>query len=140
MTNDEKLMKQALDALEIAEVDGNCCYEATKLLRTRLAQSEPVADDIASIIACREVLDAQPVPPRTEPEQEPVAYIEHHKGGDNLEWENPGGNYTSLYTAPPQRKPLTDDQIDELSRTMVKGSKSANWLCRAIEAAHGIKE
>ena len=34
--------------------------------------------------------------------------------------------------------PLTDEQIDELSRTMVKGNKSVNWLCRAIEAAHGI--
>jgi hypothetical protein len=46
--------------------------------------------------------------------------------------------YDELYKA--QRKPLTDEQIDDLSRTMVKGSKSANWLCRAIEAAHGIKE
>jgi hypothetical protein len=43
--NDRDIMKQALDALEIAEVDGNCCYEATELLRTRLAQpeQEPVA-------------------------------------------------------------------------------------------------
>jgi hypothetical protein len=42
---------------------------------------------------------------------------------------------------PPAAKPavpLTDEQIDELSRTMVKGNKSVNWLCRAIEAAHGI--
>lgn len=30
---------------------------------------------------------------------------------------------------------LTEDEIDELSRTMVKGSKSVNWLSRAIEAA-----
>jgi hypothetical protein len=42
-------------------------------------------------------------------------------------------------TSPPQRQPLTDEQIDELSRTMVKGNKSVNWLARAIEAAHGIK-
>ena len=39
-----------------------------------------------------------------------------------------------------QRKPLTDEQIDDLSRTMVKGNKSVNWLCREIEAAHNIKE
>ena len=32
----------------------------------RLGQEiEPVADDIASILACRDMLDAQPVPPRT---------------------------------------------------------------------------
>ena len=28
---------------------------------------------------------------------------------------------------------LTDDEIDELSRSMVKGDKSVNWLYRAIE-------
>ena len=28
-------------------------------------EQEPVADDIASILACRDMLDAQPVPPRT---------------------------------------------------------------------------
>ena len=31
----------------------------------KVAQPEPVADDIASIIACRDMLDAQVVPPRT---------------------------------------------------------------------------
>ena len=41
---------------------------------------------------------------------------------------------------PPQRKPLTDEEVDTLSRTMVKGGKSVNWLCRAIEKAHGIGE
>ena len=29
---------------------------------------------------------------------------------------------------------LTDDEIDELACAMVKGNKSVNWLCRAIEA------
>ncbi len=38
---------------------------------------------------------------RSAPVQEPVAWIEHHKGGDNLEWENPGGKCTPLYTTPP---------------------------------------
>ena len=52
---------------------------------------------------------------------------------------------TSHDTTPPQRpsrsdiKPLTDEDIDELSRSMVKGDKSLNWLCRAIERKHGIK-
>ena len=39
---------------------------------------------------------------------------------------------------PPQRLPLTEEELDELSRTMVKGDRSVNWLCRAIERAHGI--
>ena len=34
----------------------------------------------------------------------PVAYIEHHKGGDNLVWDDPGWNRTPLYAAP-QGKP-----------------------------------
>jgi hypothetical protein len=29
---------------------------------------------------------------------------------------------------------LSDEEIDDLSRTMVKGNKSVNWLCQAIEA------
>ena len=29
---------------------------------------------------------------------------------------------------------LTNEEIDDLSRTMVKGNKSVNWLCQAIEA------
>jgi hypothetical protein len=28
---------------------------------------------------------------------EPVAWIEHHKGGDNLVWDDPGGGKTPLY-------------------------------------------
>jgi len=40
---------------------------------------------------------AQPAP------VQPVAWIEHHKGGDNLEWDNPGGKCTPLYTTPPAR-------------------------------------
>lgn len=39
-----------------------------------------------------------------------------------------------------ERQPLTDEEIDALARTMVKGNKSVNWLARAIEAAHGIGE
>ena len=37
------------------------------------------------------------------------------------------------------RKPLTDELIDVLAHAMVKGDKSVNWLCRAIEAEHGIE-
>ena len=48
------------------------------------------------------------------PVQEPVAWIEHHKGGDNLEWENPGGKCTPLYATPPAQRPfvgLTDEEM-----------------------------
>ena len=42
-------------------------------------------------------LDAQPA-------QEPVAWIEHHKAGDNLVWEKPNKG-TPLYTTPPEAQP-----------------------------------
>ena len=71
----------------------------------RLGQEiEP--DDIASILACRDMLDAQPVPP--------------------------------------QRKPLTDEQIFALENSIPDEVVSDRDWCihfaRAIEAAHGIKE
>ena len=65
-------------------------------------------------------------------EEYSIGYEEGHQAGWNA----------AMDSLPAQRTwvGLTDEQIDDLSRTMVKGSKSANWLCRAIEAAHGIKE
>jgi len=97
--------------------------------------------EIDAITALREAL--------AQPEREPVAIVvaaEYEDGshaGHHLEWRgrNEANDYpegTKLYTHPPQRKPLTDEEIDQLSRTMVKGGKSVNWLCRAIEQAHGI--
>ena len=74
---------------------------------------------IEAITAIKEAL-AQP--PVAKPhEQEPVAYIEHHKGGDNLEWDDPGGKRSPLYTTPPQRpwvnattwRGLSDDEALE---------------------------
>ena len=45
-----------------------------------------------------------------------------------------------LYTTPPQRKPLTDEQIAKIASTpaAVVGSY-VHTFARAIEAAHGIK-
>jgi hypothetical protein len=47
-----------------------------------------------------------------------------------------------LYTAPPQRKPLTDEEIDALANNNGTVDLVTWWrqLARAIEAAHGIKE
>ena len=97
-----------------------------------------------------------------QPEQEPVAYIEHHKGGDNLVWDDPGGKRSPLYTTPPQRKPLTDEAraVIDAARAAMDASTEADdgeggikiashiaaslSLCldeydRAIGRAHGIK-
>jgi len=46
----------------------------------------------------------------------------------------------SLYTTPPQRKPLTDEQIASIYMNYTDRPMHAQWdFARAIEATHGIK-
>ena len=114
---DRELMQQALEALErYSGVDQRAC-DAEEALRERLAQ----------------------------PEQEPVAWRWKERINSDFDsWvitssEPPpyAVEKQPLYTAPPQRKPLTDEQISR-----IWGSYLSRGLefARAIEAAHGIKE
>ena len=41
------------------------CHNCGQCYTTPPQRTEPVSDDMASILACRDMLDAQPVPPRT---------------------------------------------------------------------------
>jgi hypothetical protein len=83
-----------------------------------------------------------------EPVHEPYGSVTTHKvSGQHFfyRWPDPpyldtASECVTVYTHPPQRQPLTDEQIDDLAREMVKGGKSVNWLARAIERAHGIGE
>jgi len=81
------------------------------------------------------------------PVQEPVAWTlllvgEHHgiigKAGEKFLGHPEHYERIDVYTTPPaaQRKwvGLTDEEIDDLSREMVKGKKSVNWLSYSIEA------
>ena len=47
---------------------------------------------------------------------------------------------TPLYTIPPQRKPLTDEQLGAVIRAIPAKEFGVFAVARAIEAAHGIKE
>jgi hypothetical protein len=92
------------------------------------------------------------ISPRREPEQEqepePAAWVDEA----SIAWlaEHPRGIITTrlvkqksperqmaMYAEPPRREwqSLSEEEINELSHTMVKGHKSVNWLARAIEAA-----
>lgn len=51
--------------------------------------------DIGNPIANGNQQDAEAAPVQM---PEPVAYIQHHKAGDNLEWDHPGGKHSALYT------------------------------------------
>jgi len=75
-----------------------------------------------------------------QPDQRPVAwtYQNSYTNQEYLVWKKGTGgrNWTPLYTAPPQRKPLTEEEIGRIA-----GDCLDAWSCaRAIEQAHGIKE
>lgn len=84
-----------------------------------------------------------------QPEQEPAAWVETREDGsiywgcetdtvisDDPSWlERP----VPVYFAPPPRKPLTDEQIEDLYFDKFSMSE-LKAFARAIEAAHGIKE
>lgn len=101
-----------------------------------------------------EALEAVLIAERVEPVQEPVAKVELMTTGENAglatriveiddhlrERLRPG---QLLYTAPPQRQPLTDEKISDLwcevSNTDFV-TADTHVFARAIERAHGIGE
>ena len=81
--------------------------------------------------------------------QEPVAWISPSGALYRTRYHavaNAEQSLTPLYTTPPQRKPLTDEQIYTEARKHEKFAKDGReWydrgsFARAIEAAHNIKE
>jgi hypothetical protein len=88
-----------------------------------------------------------------QPEQEPVAWVSTTEllvmrgnalGGAkdwriNLGLVKQDGD-VGLYTTPPQRKPLTDEEIGTIAKEHIAiGTRSFEEFARRIEAAHGIK-
>jgi hypothetical protein len=106
---------------------------------TQNKSQEPVSDDIASILACRDMLDAQPVPPRRT-EQEPVVLpCCGYTDASAVKWNPFNGvvqchNCGQCYTTPPQRTwvGLTDEEISMFS--MWLDSKPDATVFTAIEA------
>ena len=86
-------------------------------------------------------------------EQEPVAWAMLHDNGQFIDAIHPDeharfeGKYIHpLYTTPPQRKPLSDEEIYSLADSLeIWNEDDEEWIldpntfARAIEAAHGIK-
>jgi len=88
-----------------------------------------------------------------QPDIAPYAWVTFTPYGDedDVWYENPEGQllegwtYKPLYdTTPPQRKPLTDEQIEEIAEGYLVDYRipaGCAWnFARDIEAAHGIKE
>jgi hypothetical protein len=93
----------------------------------------------AAITAIKEAL--------AQPEQEPVATLDDLEqeiyentrqfvSRDVMEWM-----LKRYYTNPPQRKPLTDEDINDIAKNYALNNPTTPLhFARAIEAAHGIKE
>jgi hypothetical protein len=91
--------------------------------------------------------------PLAQPEQEPVAKLDDLEqeiyentrqfvSRDVMEWM-----LKRYYTTPPQRKPLTDVQVRDITKRYAlslafpyDSKTTPEMFARAIEAAHGIKE
>ena len=141
---DRDIMQQALDALITCEVQ----IESEWGVARSMEQIEADGDTSPVILALRERL--------AQPEQEPVAWMFQCTADNSVpvllrekqNWAESGTGLwveTPLYTSPPQRKPLTDEQVGEIyyGITHQRATISGSWIktfARAIEAAHGIKE
>ena len=77
-----------------------------------------------------------------QPEPEPVAWIDHRIHGfpDCFVMQPEPPHTSPVYTSPPQRKPLTDEEILTY-RYMIDWTAGWSYInfARAIEAAHGIE-
>jgi hypothetical protein len=83
-----------------------------------------------------------------QPEQEPVAWIQSNhlqlaqRGpfSCRVEPTQRHPDFVPLYTHPPRRKPLSNEELDRLWREPMSADWEHREFARAVEAAHGIKE
>lgn len=123
MSDLRKAAQQALEALETKGEHHPKVYEAITALRAALAQ----------------------------PEQEPVAWLWQHRETGRTRVPMPDERTATdvaaawdvigpLYLAPPQRKPLTEEEIMQLWLSQYEANREGtNNFARAIEKAHGIE-
>ena len=122
------MTKEALKlALEYVELVPDDRYNAEHIDREAL------------VTAIKEALMS--VPDKAQPavteshKQKPVAWM--NDMGTHIDL-NVSGRGTPLYTSPPQRKPLTDEEIYDMYNEPRSDAEMIAFA-RAIEAAHGIK-
>ncbi len=128
MTDLHKIPQQSLEALEDLRVGrAKQSMDVTALHAALAQQAEPKGGG------------RLPPPLQAEPVQEPFGYLwptGMHPEFRFAQQKRDGVDGMPLYTAPPQRKPLTKEEIGRIC--------DAHWclrqLARAVERAHGIGE
>ena len=123
--------------------DGDDFHEALRLGKEALSQTE---NDKERCVGCEACIDTacgrdecpKGWPKAAQPEQEPIGEV---VTAGVIRWKDKYPSLgTKLYTTPPQRKPLTDEQILTVVRDHYNPYQRPEIsFARAIEAAHGIK-
>jgi hypothetical protein len=146
MTHEETL-RLALGALKTCEV----AWPGTRFKSKYFAEDEVKA----AITAIKAALEAKDEPVDFEAIIDDIEAIDCRYRGDpsydrDAYWMRDEvvatvKRHASFYTTPPQRKPLTDEEIAAIVREASRGSairrdgSTSLRIARAIEAAHGIK-
>lgn len=117
---DRELMQQALEALE-------------KTTANTISQAARIQE---AITALRERLE--------QPEQEPVGYFQYSMHLDAWVQNKEEIKGIAFYTSPPQRKPLTDEEIGTVlgfgEYTTASTKATLLHMARALERSHDIGE
>ena len=142
----KEVLKQALEAFGEIEWSNNSQWQSDRAkvaitaIKEALAQPEQdYPENFIHALAFHTAISD------LEPEQEPVAFVKGWNCGrlevivrslnQRFEIDQP------LYTTPPQRKPLTDEEINDIAKNYALNNPTTPLhFARAIEAAHGIKE
>jgi hypothetical protein len=133
----KEALKLALDALEEAHYKIEHKQDVVKREQAITAIKEALANEALEKMA----ENARELGLDYEPAQEPVGEIvDAIEGAFKCSFTKMLPVGTKLYTTPPQRKPLTDEEIQHLLMPVrISGDGYYLRIARAIEAAHGIK-
>ena len=147
MTKDEAL-RMALEALK--QIDEAMPFPVAKLAQASIkeALAQPEQDG-----QCKRCIDGCPAcDARKLPEQEPVAwgvfegnlhdmFFSPSEAQEMADLKGTHAEVRPLYTTPPQRKPMMDEDVERIVREARVGERGIGYtIARAIEAAHNIKE
>lgn len=156
MTTIREAAQRAMEAWQTATYGHPSHHKATLLAMTalRAALAEPVQSAEANIGCLGMPVNTPVTPPQrtAEPVQEPFCYVYEYDSPYGLHREFYPREYNGmkpsrtvpLYTAPPPRKPLTDEKVCDLwSWSMTTEAERTattqqHAFARAIERAHGI--
>ena len=138
-------LKLALEALKT--IDEAMPFPVAKLaqaaIKEALAQPEQDKERCVGCEACIDTACGRDECPKgwpkaAQPEQEPVACVVPHGATMRLEWASVDAAHNAkigpLYTTPPQRKPLTDEEIGAILEGVNAYGTRLYTFARAIEA------